>query len=78
MAYPTGQVQYEPIPNTRRTHVVLTTAEGVPVMCGSASDWPFGPHTGNAQMVVILSRVNDCDHGGTHREPVSVWTGEPR
>jgi hypothetical protein len=75
------RVDYEIIPNTGRVHVVLKTDYGAPIACGAVPRdfWPIGQEfNGAVTASIMLTGMNRCAHGGTYREPFSIWTGESR
>lgn len=64
-------IEIVPIPKTDRVHIVLAYADtGAPLACGA------GPQELLAlpgrKFINLASRV-ECDHGGTYRDPESLW-----
>lgn len=76
MSYPRGQLRWYPLPGGR-AHVVFEDFTGVPIYCGSIPhEWLTNVTEKAHGASVTMGRVSDCDHGGTHRNPRNVWTGE--
>lgn len=73
MSLPIGRIEYTVAGS--RVHIVVTNLDGLPIACaGAARVWPYADADA-AISSVVLCAVGDCDHGGTYREPRSVWTG---
>jgi hypothetical protein len=59
------------IGDTDRVHIVLSTSEGVPIACGAG---PEALLAERGHRFVSLGNALGCDHGGTHRDPKSLWS----